>query len=299
MNTGHETSYGELISIRVRGRGVEKEYAIDRSAATATGDHLERFGGYSWTHAEWGSKHTEIAAQLDDEGGGAESVIIISELLAEEHFDDEDYVILREQDIVSEVRETAWRHFEREINDEMAAWLNHHRDPDDKHLEEVFAKYEKQALVILEEDYREWEIPFDRDAVTRPRKETLRERRYLLPSPFDFWDSRNSYQQYFFLKGSKTVAKSGSGGSGQRANHSIFGLGFALHDAVRPVPTRILVYDRDNRVIEVDTLDRLCLVALDLGSNYDLPYAEVNAATEHVLRCDWKTHDWTFERPRR
>ena len=62
-------------------------------------------------------------------------MIIISELLAEDHYDDEDYVILREQDIVSEVRETAWRHFGREINDEMAAWLEHHRDPDDEHLE--------------------------------------------------------------------------------------------------------------------------------------------------------------------
>ena len=222
-------------------------------------------------------------------------MIIISELLAEEHFDDEDYVILREQDIVSEVRETAWRHFEREINDEMAAWLEHHRDPDDKHLEEVFAKYEKRALRILEDEHREWETPFDRDAVTRPRKETLRERRYLLPSPFDFWDDRNSFQQYFFLNRSKTVARGGSGSSGQRANHSIFGLGFALHDAVRPIPTHILVYDRANRVILVDTLDRLCLVARDLGSNYDLPHPEVEATVEHVLRCDWKTRDWTFE----
>ena len=143
-------SYGELISIRVRGQEVEREYAIERSAATAPGDPLDRFAGYSWTHAEWGTRHTEIAAQLDDEGAGAESVIIISELLAEDHYDDEDYVILREQDIVSEVRETAWRHFEREINDEMAAWLEHHRDPDDKHLEEVFAKYEKRALRMLE-----------------------------------------------------------------------------------------------------------------------------------------------------
>ena len=71
------------------------------------------------------------------------------------------------------------------------------------------------------------------------------------------------------------------------------------HDAARPIPTHILVYDRDNRVIKVDALDRLCLVALDLGSNYDLPYNEVNATIEHVLRCDWKTHDWTAERPRR
>ena len=55
----------------------------------------------------------------------------------------------------------------------------------------VFAKYEKRALRILEEEYREWEIPFDRDAVMQPRRETLRERRYLLPSPFDYWDSRN------------------------------------------------------------------------------------------------------------
>ena len=139
-------SYGELISIRVWGGGVEQEYPIERSAATAPGDPLDRFGGYSWTDAEWGAKHTEIAAQLDDEGAGAESVIIITEPLAEDHYDDEDYVILREQDIVSEVRETAWRQFEREINDEMAAWLAHHRDPDDKHLEQVMARYEKRAL---------------------------------------------------------------------------------------------------------------------------------------------------------
>ena len=91
-------SYGELISIRVWGQGVEKECAIERSAATAPGDPLDRFAGYSWTHAEWGTRHTEIAAQLDDEGAGAESVIIISELLAEDQYDDEHYVILREQD---------------------------------------------------------------------------------------------------------------------------------------------------------------------------------------------------------
>ena len=54
-----------------------------------------------------------------------------------------------------------------------------------------------------------------------------------------------------------------------------------------------------NRVITVDTLARLCLVALDLGSNYDLPHTEVKATIEYVLRRDWKTHDWTTERPRR
>jgi len=72
----------------------------------------------------------------------------------------------------------------------------------------------------------------------------------------------------------------------------VFGLGFALHDRTRPVPTHILVYDRDNRLIEIDALDRLCLVALDLGSNYHLPHAEVDATVEHALRCRWTTRDW-------
>jgi hypothetical protein len=30
---------------------------------------------------------------------------------------------------------------------------------------------------------------------------------------------------------------------------------------------------------------------VDLGSNYDLPHPDVKATVEHVLRCDWKTHD--------
>ena len=70
-------SYGQLISIRVCGRGVENEYSIERSAATAPGDPLDRFAGYAATYAEWGTRHTGIAAQLDNEGAGTESVIII------------------------------------------------------------------------------------------------------------------------------------------------------------------------------------------------------------------------------
>ena len=282
-------SYGELTSIRVSGTDFERTYRLERAAPAVPADRLDRFAGYAPTHADWHTRHTEVAALLDHQRSGAESVIIICELLADDHYDDEKYVVLHEEEIVSELRETAFRHFEREIHDEMAAWLEHHRDPDDVHLEQVMSTYEQRSLKILEEESREWELPFDRKAIAEPRRRTRRERRYRLPKPFDHWDSRNSYQQYFFLEQPMTFAQSGSGGSSQRANHSVFGLAFALHDATQPVRTHILVYDAHNRLIEVDTLDRLCLVGLDLGSNYDLPWTEVKSIVERVLRCDW---DW-------
>ena len=235
-------------------------------------------------------------------GAAGESVIILSELLDNTHFDDERYVILHEERLVSELRETAFRRFAREINEEMSAWLEHHDDPDDHHLEQVIRKYEEKALPILQDQYREFEMPFDRRAVSRPRRETRRERRYLLPAPFDFWDARNPWQRYFFIAGaedragdylsagagaSMTFARSGSGGSSQRGQHTICGLAFALRDVVRPIPTHILVYDRHNRIMAVDSLDHLCLVAADLGSNYSLSHARVSELTQRALRCTW------------
>jgi len=79
------------------------------------------------------------------------------------------------------------------------------------------------------------------------------------------------------------------GGSAQRGNHSVFGLAFALYDSKRPVPTHILVYDSHNEIKLVDSLDRLCLVRRDLGSNYDLGYREVDALRQAVLLCDWES----------
>lgn len=282
-------SFGELTSISVRGPGFQRVY--DPAALPVCdprGTLLESFAQYSHAYFDWDTTHAEIATALDAPSGGARSVIVLRELLDESHLDDEHYVVMHEERIVSLLRETVFRHFDRQINTEMSDWLADHNDPADTHLEKVIRSYEHKALQILKAECNEGGEPYDPVAARKPRTETRRERHYLLPEPFSCWDDRNPYQQYYFLEGPKTFALGGPGGSSGRRNHTVFGLAFAAHDSRRPVPTCILVYDRHNRIKLVDTLARLCLVQRDLGSNYDLDHARVKELTFQVLLCDWE-----------
>jgi len=54
------------------------------------------------------------------------------------------------------------------------------------------------------------------------------ERIYAIPEPLNYWDSRNSYQQYFAIPEHKLLWQGGGGSSGQRETQSRFGFAFGL-----------------------------------------------------------------------
>jgi hypothetical protein len=104
----------------------------------------------------------------------------------------------------------------------------------------------------------------------RQGKKRHRERLYTIPEPLNYWDSRNSYQQYFAVPEYKVLWQGGGGSSGQRETQSKFGFAFALYNQEQPIPSHIFVYDKDNILWYVDTLKELCLAPADMGSNYEL-----------------------------
>ncbi|RPI79348.1 MAG: hypothetical protein EHM45_03240 [Desulfobacteraceae bacterium] len=157
----------------------------------------------------------------------------------------------------------------------MSQYLEDHKDPEDIYLKKLIKEYHPEAKKHLKYDYQEI-YPRSRKKkltmkrLTKPRIKTRRERRYDLPEPLDFCDSRNSYQQYFFIPEDKTICQGGSGSSGQREVQSAYGYAFALVNKEYKIPSYLFIHDRNNELRFIDSIDRLCLVPNDVGSNYSL-----------------------------
>jgi len=219
------------------------------------------------------------------------TIIIEEELLDPSHSWDKRYVKITMERIISELDETVVRYFEREINDEMAAFLKHHRDQENSYFQTILRHYYPQAKRILRDQYKEinpraWKTKFTMEKISKPRKRKRRERLYAIPEPLNYWDSRNSYQQYFAIPEYKVLAQGGGGSSGQRETQSKFGFAFALFNQTQPIPSTILVYDKDNVLRYVDTIERLCLVPADMGSNYHLNHKEMRRSLRGSYRVE-------------
>ena len=195
------------------------------------------------------------------------------------------------EQIVSELDEIVLRYFEREINAGMAEFLQHDRDAENRHYQKLLRRYYPKAKRILRDEYREiypraWKKKFTMDKIAKPRKKRRRERLYAIPEPLNYWDSRNSYQQYFAVPEYKVLRQGGGGSSGQRETQSKFGFAFALFNRTQEIPSTILVYDKDNVLRYVDTLETLCLAPADMGSNYHLNHKEMRQLLRDTLRVE-------------
>jgi hypothetical protein len=120
----------------------------------------------------------------------------------------------------------------------------------------------------------------------KAQKKRRRERLYALPEPLNYWDSRNSYQQYFAVPEYKVLWQGGGGNSGQRETRSKLRFAFALFNQTQAIPSHIFVYDKDNILRYVDTFDKLCLAPTDMGSNYQLNHKEMQQLLRDTLRVE-------------
>jgi len=95
-------------------------------------------------------------------------------------------------------------------------------------LPEILDGYREEATTTYDESSDE-ETPLPEDEaeaawdkrrleIFLPRVRTEYERQYLMPVPFNHWDYRNPWQQWFFVAHADRIeyARGGSGGSGQR-----------------------------------------------------------------------------------
>ena len=235
-------------------------------------------------------RHDEIARELMQSRLRPRSIIVFEELLDDAHWNDKRFVKITREKIISEIDEAVFRNFGQELNERMAEYLKKHQDPDDEHLKALIREYYASARQILRYQYKEnyprsWKKKFSSRKITAPRVEVRRERLYKMPQPLCWWDGRNRYQQYFMMPSQKAVCHGGGAGSSQRKTQSLFGLAFSLVDSQKRIPTHILVYNRHNELLFVITVNRFCLVANDVGSNYDLPYDKVRGLLMNVLKA--------------
>jgi hypothetical protein len=219
------------------------------------------------------------------------TIIIEEELLDPSHFWDKRYVKITTEQIVSELDEIVLRYFEREINARMAEFLEHDRDAEKRSFRKLLKEYYPQAKRILRDQYRElypraWKKKFTMEKISKSRKKRHKERIYAIPEPLNYWDSRNSYQQYFAVPEHKVLWQGGGGSSGQRETQSKFGFAFGLFNQIQAIPSHIFVYDKDNVLRYVDTLEKLSLAPTDMGSNYHLNHEEMRQLLRDTLRVE-------------
>jgi hypothetical protein len=163
------------------------------------------------------------------------------------------------EQIASELDEIVLRHFDREINARMADFLKHDRDSEKRYFAKLLREYYPPAKGILRDQYKElypraWKKKFTMEKISKPRKKRRQERIYAIPEPLNYWDSRNSYQQYFAAPEFKVLRQGGGGSSGQRETQSKFGFAYGLFSRFQAIPSHIFVYDKDNVLHYVDTL---------------------------------------------
>ena len=138
------------------------------------------------------------------------------------------------------------------------------------------------------EKYKEYwkkEDPF------KKRTEYEYHRRYDMPPPFNHWDRRNLWQQYYFAKNQKGIffyGQGGSGSSGQRYNHGFYGHLFALLNNEKPVPTYFFTYNHRNQFNFNREEISLWLRFFDLVGNFKIDWEESERILENVKKIEEK-----------
>jgi hypothetical protein len=278
-----------LTGIKIYGRDSFKEIPPDvQRTLQSLKDYGFGHGSEEFRHA---SDHLQIARLMKQASCSPFTIIIEEELLDPSHFWDKRYVKITTEQIVSELDEIVLRYFEREINARMAEFLEHDRDAEKRSFRKLLKEYYPQAKRILRDQYRElypraWKKKFTMEKISKPRKKRHKERIYAIPEPLNYWDSRNSYQQYFAVPEHKVLWQGGGGSSGQRETQSKFGFAFGRFNQIQAIPSHIFVYDKDNVLRYVDTLEKLSLAPTDMGSNYHLNHEEMRQLLRDTLRVE-------------
>lgn len=165
---------------------------------------------------------------------------------------------------------------ERELRDKAI------RDLDQEVFPEMIERVKQEYQEIYEDEWEEYWIKED---PFKPRTEYRYQRRYEMPPPFNHWDSRNSWQQYYFGRdrsGCFYYEQGGSGSSGQRYNHGFYGHMFALLNSENPVPTHFFTYDSRNQFNFEREEKSLWLNFFDLIGNFGIDREESREILKNV-----------------
>ncbi len=238
------------------------------------------------------------------------SVYVLEELLEDDLWEDSRYTDKEEVHLCSRVEEEARRYWwdrSREhlkLIDEQVELLKN--DPEyegmndsdlrDKIIEDLNQQVYPEAIERVKEEYQfmyedEWEKYWKTEDPFKERVEYRYHRRYDMPPPFNHWDNRNPWQQYYFAKGHDGhfyYIQGGSGSSGQRYNHGFYGHLFALLNREKPVSTYFFIYNSRNNFIFQRKEENLWLNFMDLVGNFKIDLDESREILKGVNEIERK-----------
>lgn len=99
-----------------------------------------------------------------------------------------------------------------------------------------------------------------------------------MPKPFDYWDWRNPFQQYYFWKRDDKIywVRGGSGSSGAREHQGRYAHIFACaENHGSKIQTFCCKYDKRNRFVLSHFYDCFKAINRELMGNYPASYSEV------------------------
>ena len=258
--------------------------------------------------------HVELARQLQDME--LASIVIDRERLATELWEDPRYMRHDTHVIVSEVHEEARRRIQNRYRSleqvdlliarfELETRATNYSDESLRgRLQDGFFHAEELALFpeIIERNRHDFQTIYDEDTgeetprpdwaaewptelmrILGPRTMTDYTRVYSIPRPFDHWDSRNRFQQWYLVGHPGTgyrYLRGGSGSSGARLHQGLGAHTFALLSSQgRAIPTWWLRYTAGNQLMLVERFDDFRAVDRELTGNYQVDYR----ATRHLF----------------
>ncbi|MBU0991932.1 MAG: hypothetical protein KJ737_05505 [Proteobacteria bacterium] len=150
----------------------------------------------------------------------------------------------------------------------------------DKSVDELNQEIYPEMIEQIKEEYKEmyedeWEKYWVKEDPFKERIEIRYHRRYDMPNPFNQWDSRNIWQQFYFAKnnsGEFYYTQGGSASSSQRYYHGFYGHLFALLNSEKPVSTFFFDYDSRNRFVFKKKENSLWLNHIDLTGNFKIDW---------------------------
>jgi hypothetical protein len=285
---------------------IEFPKIISELINSADEDELRHFDLFSFMS----DRSLEEVLKNIDKSMRFSSVYVFMEPLEKDLWEDSRYAVKEEVQLCSlvdeEVRRYWWdrneEHLKR-IDERLKAFKG---DPEyrameesdlrDKVIDYLDREIYPQMIERVKEEYQEiyedeWEEYWQKEDPFKERVEYEYHRRYDMPPPFNHWDYRNPWQQYYFAKNHDDgfyYEQGGSGSSGQRYYHGFYGHLFALLNREKPIPTYFFTYDSHNRFLFDREEKSLWLNFFDLVGNFHIDWKDSERILKDVNKIERK-----------
>ncbi len=170
-------------------------------------------------------------------------------------------------------------------------------------IPEIWEEYKNSVKYYYDEDLdkeiertddeAKMELDILKQELFLPQVFTTYNRVYSLPKPFNFWDDRNLFQQYYLVSNKEYTGciQGGPASSHQREMHGLWAHTFAELSKVRNIQTFVLKYNSKNELHLLEHFDDFKAMNYDLTGNYRVNWSD----TKHIFSGKLLNSDFSHD----